>query len=59
MGIVIREALDSDIDEIVELFCESGSNPYSCTREKWRHYYRDYPDGTPTSLVAIIDNQRV
>lgn len=59
MEIVIREALDSDIEEIVALFCESGSNPYSWNRAKWKHYYRDYPDGTPISLVATIDGQIV
>lgn len=59
MEIVIREALDSDIEEIVALFCESGSNTYSWNRKKWRHYYRDYPDGTPISLVATLDGQIV
>lgn len=59
MEIVIREALDSDIEEIVALFCESGTNPYSWNREKWRHYYRDYPDGTPISLIATVDGQVV
>lgn len=59
MEIVVREALDSDIDEIVALFCESGSNPYGWNREKWRHYYRDYPDGTPISLIATVDGKVV
>lgn len=59
MEIVIREAIESDVDEIVALFCESGSNPYGWSREKWRHYYRDYPDGTPISLIATVDGQVV
>lgn len=59
MEIVIREALESDVDKIVALFCESGSNPYGWNREKWRHYYRDYPDGTPISLIATVDGQVV
>lgn len=59
MEISIREALDSDIEGIVELFCESGGNHYNWNREKWTHNYRDYPDGTPISLVATINGQIV
>lgn len=55
MEVVIREAQDSDIEEIIELFCEAGGNPYNWNTEKWRHYYRDYPDGTPISLVATVN----
>lgn len=59
MEIGIREALDSDIEEIVALFCESGGNPYNWNKAKWTHYYRDYPDGAPISLVATINGQIV
>lgn len=59
MKIGVREALDSDVDAIVALFCEAGGNPYNWSRAKWNHYYRDYPDGTPISLVATMNGRVV
>lgn len=54
-GITIREAQDLDIQEIVELFRESGENPHGWNDEKWRHYYRNYPDGKPIALIATAE----
>jgi len=54
-SLVIRDAVDSDIDSIVGLFTEDGSNPYGWCADKWRHYYRNYPEGKPTALVAELN----
>jgi hypothetical protein len=53
----IRPADEDDAPAIVRLFTENGSNPYGWTPAKWRHYYREYPEGTPLSLVAEIDDE--
>lgn len=55
----IREALDSDITGVVALFCEEGGNPYNWSVAKWRHYYRDYPEGKALSLVVSIKDRIV
>ncbi|GAB3443592.1 GNAT family N-acetyltransferase [Massilia solisilvae] len=55
----VRETRDADIDGVIALFCETGSNPYNWCPAKWRHYYRDYPEGRPLSLVALIDGRIV
>ena len=55
MTIVVRIAEDSDIKQIIDLFCESGGNPYQRTPEKWKHYYRNYPEGDAVSLVATLN----
>lgn len=50
--IVVRDTLETDIEGVVALFCEGGGNPYNWSISKWKHYYHDYPDGKPISLVA-------
>src|SRR5690242_16342269 len=55
----IRSALDRDALAIARLFAEGGSNPYGWSPEKWRHYYREYPEGTSLSLVAEIGDEIV
>lgn len=51
----VRETLDSDIEGVISLFCETGVNPYNWSSTKWRHYYRDFPEGRPVSLVATLE----
>lgn len=58
-ALLIREARDGDENAIVELFTEQGGNPYGWNAEKWRHYYRDYPEGRPVALVAELDGKVV
>jgi len=55
----IREALDPDIAGVVALFCELGGNPYNWSVAKWKHYYRDYPEGKALSFVAAINGRIV
>jgi hypothetical protein len=45
-----RLALSQDRDAIVALFQEDG-NRHGWNREKWNHYYLDYPDGSPVGVV--------
>jgi predicted N-acetyltransferase YhbS len=59
MKIKVREAIDCDIDGIIALFSEEKINSYSWNAEKWRHYYREYPEGFAISLVATIDEKIV
>lgn len=40
--------------QIVELFTENGANPYHWSVEKWIHYYKDYPEGEPLSIIATL-----
>lgn len=47
-----RNTSHKDIDGIIALFTEEGSNPYGWDRDKWLHYYMRYPDGEPVSLVV-------
>jgi GNAT superfamily N-acetyltransferase len=56
---VVRVTQAKDVEGIVSLFCETGTNPYNWSVEKWTHYYEDYPDGQPISLVAVINDQVV
>lgn len=59
MTIVVRIAEDKDIEQIIDLFCESGSNHYQWTSEKWMHYYRHYSEGHAVSLIATLNNKVV
>lgn len=55
MEILVREAEDRDIEDIIKLFCEAGSNPYGWNVEKWKYYYRYYSEGKPISLIATVN----
>jgi hypothetical protein len=55
----VRETLDSDIEGVVALFCESGGNPYNWSTAKWKHYYREYPEGKPVSFIATFNGRVV
>ena len=59
MSVVVRETSDEDVAGVVGLFCEDGTNPYQWSLEKWGHYYRQYPDGPPCSLVATVGTEVV
>jgi hypothetical protein len=58
-GIFVRQAEVADAGDVVALFLEDGNNPYGWSVDKWCHYYRDYPEGAATSMVAIANGQVV
>lgn len=58
-GLVVRQAVDGDAQSVADLFLEEGNNPYGWNQAKWYHYYRDYPEGAPISLVAEISGKVV
>jgi hypothetical protein len=47
-----RLANKNDAKNIVSLFTSEG-NPYHWTLSKWNHYYMNYPEGKPVSVVAL------
>ena len=51
MSIIYRIATDKDIDQLVELFSSDG-NPHNWSHKKFHHYYSEYPEGIPISVVA-------
>jgi len=51
-NLICVKAKKSDAESIVNLFTESGSNPYKWNISKWEKYYRMYPEGKPTSFVV-------
>ncbi|MDR0674501.1 MAG: GNAT family N-acetyltransferase [Zoogloeaceae bacterium] len=51
-NIVVMPAQVSDMPEIIAMFLEDGQNPYGWGQEKYEHYYHDYSEGAPVSLVA-------
>ncbi len=59
MSLLVRETRYEDCAGVVGLFCGNGTNPYQWSAEKWSHYYREYPDGTPCSLVATVGTEIV
>lgn len=54
-SLLVRDALESDIESIVALFTEDGRNPYGWCPDKWNHYYQDYPEGKPIALIAELN----
>jgi hypothetical protein len=55
-NIKVRPANIDDAQDIVSLFCENGSNPYGWSKDKWHHYYKDYPEGNTISFIATVNN---
>jgi len=54
----VRMADAGDWKDVVDLFSSDG-NPYGWSREKWKHYYVDYPEGEALSLVAVAQDGKV
>jgi len=52
MTFEIRQTLPSDLDSLVRLLAQSGE-AYGWCKEKWHHYYRDFPGGQAVSLSAV------
>jgi GNAT superfamily N-acetyltransferase len=59
LKIEVSDTKSNEIFDIISLFCESGSNPYEWSEQKWKHYYCDYPDGKPVSFVAKVNGKIV
>ena len=56
-SVIVRQAMPDDAKKIVSLFCEIGCNDYNWNRDKWLHYYVNYPEGNPVSFVAELKNK--
>ncbi len=52
MSIEIRRATDADAPAVVDMLAEHWAE-HGWSLGKYRHYYRDYPEGPPISMIAV------
>ena len=48
----VRQAVDGDAQAVVDLLSDNGMNPYWKNKSQWYHFYRDYPEGSPLSIIS-------
>lgn len=53
----VRQAVDGDAQAVVDLLSDNGMNPYWKNKSQWYHFYRDYPEGSPLSIIAECDGK--
>ena len=53
----VRQALECDAEAVVDLLSDNGLNPYWRDKAQWVHFYRDYPEGPPLSIIAELDGK--
>ena len=56
-NLVVRKAEDSDALSVVNLLSNNGLNSYWKDNAQWNHFYADYPEGSPLSLIAELDGK--